>query len=70
MDDSDVIAALFQAFGTRDVDTALALSDERIDLTKARRVEPKVALPHASGFSPEAALLRRGFGEPAAGESR
>ena len=31
MDDSDVIAALFAAFGTRDVETALALSDEQIE---------------------------------------
>jgi ketosteroid isomerase-like protein len=31
VEDSDVIAALFAAFGTRDVETALALSDEQIE---------------------------------------
>ena len=31
MEDSDVIAALFDAFGRRDVEAALALSDEEIE---------------------------------------
>jgi len=46
------------------------LSDERIDLTKARRVEPRPTAPHALVPSLEGALARRGLAEPIAGEGR
>ena len=45
------------------------LSDERIDLSKARRIEPRGPLPHAptTGLGPP---IRRGVVEPAAGDRR
>ncbi|MBX6312064.1 MAG: DUF3365 domain-containing protein [Isosphaeraceae bacterium] len=46
------------------------LTDERIDLTKARRVETRVPLPHAPVLSPEGGPSRRPIGEPVLGESR
>ena len=45
------------------------LSDERIDLSKARRVEPAAPLPHLALDPPESVLHRapaRPFGEPVA----
>ncbi len=40
------------------------LSDERIDLTKARRIEARAALDNLSLIAPEAAAVRRSPGEP------
>jgi len=40
------------------------LSDERIDLTKARRVEARAALSHLGLAGPEFANPRRAFGDP------
>ncbi len=40
------------------------LSDERIDLTKARRIEARAALDNLSLVAPEVAALRRVPGEP------
>ena len=40
------------------------LSDERIDLTKARRVEARAALSHLGLSGPEFAAPRRPLGEP------
>jgi len=40
------------------------LSDERIDLTKARRVEARAALSHLGLAGPEFANPRRVLGEP------
>jgi hypothetical protein len=44
----------------------VALSDERIDLSKARRVEPRASLPHAPLV--DAAHARRGNGTGLGGE--
>ena len=49
VDDSDVITALFEAFGKRDVEAALALSDDEIEFW------PQVIM-HARG--PHGALPR------------
>ena len=48
------------------------LSDERIDLTKARRVEPRAGLPHLDLSAPEPFLPspHRPFGEPVRGPDR
>ena len=49
------------------------LSDERIDLTKARRIEARAALDNLSLVAPDSASLRRAAGEPVksrAGEGR
>jgi hypothetical protein len=40
------------------------LSDERIDLTKARRIEARAALDNLSLVAPDASTLRRTPGEP------
>jgi two-component system, NarL family, sensor histidine kinase BarA len=50
----------------------VSLSDERIDLSKARRVEPRNALPHLDLSPPESFLNppHRAFGEPLRGPSR
>ena len=46
------------------------LSDERIDLSKARRVEPRSPGPHANLSPLEGALARRGIGETLPVEAR
>ena len=44
------------------------LTDERIDLSKARRIEPRVPPAHAAGAPvAEVGAFRRGLAEPAAG---
>ena len=43
------------------------LSDERIDLSKARRVEPRTPMSHLSLTSAELAAPRRGLGDPVRG---
>jgi two-component system, NarL family, sensor histidine kinase BarA len=46
------------------------LSDERIDLSKARRVEPRASLPHLSLRAPEPVAPQAGSGEPIRGSGR
>ena len=46
------------------------LGDERIDLTKARRVEPRLFGPHSSLPGKESALPLRPRAEPAGGDAR
>ena len=41
------------------------LSDERIDLTKARRIEARAALDNLSLVAPDSAAIRRPMGDPA-----
>ena len=44
------------------------LSDERIDLTKARRIEARAAIGNLALIAPELAIARRGSGEPSGAE--
>ncbi len=46
------------------------LSDERIDLSKARRIEPRAPLPHLPVTASEPVLPHHGFGEPYRGSGR
>ena len=55
-----------QLAGNRKFD--VNLTDERIDLSKARRVEARIPLAHAAiGPLPEVGAFRRGLAEPAGG---
>jgi signal transduction histidine kinase len=46
------------------------LSDERIDLSKARRVEPRTSLPHLSMTSPSTNAPQPALGDPIRGSGR